>query len=100
MSPFARPSAAAPTISSPLASSSSRSLGLNRPTPTRNESFARSRPLRPFPSIANSLSHPSSKSSGLSAPGKKPVKLIEPPKRFQGGSFTLNLTQAELSRQD
>jgi hypothetical protein len=36
--------------------------------------------------------------SSAAAPGKKPVKMIQPPAN-QRESFVLNLTQAELSRQ-
>ncbi|KAI0252630.1 hypothetical protein BJV78DRAFT_1124354 [Lactifluus subvellereus] len=84
-----------PLVSSPLASPTlpsrqppARSLA------TRKPSFPASRPLRPFPSITT---------SSVNAPRgttKKPVKIIEPPKNYSGGCFVLNLTQAELSRQD
>ncbi|TFK57462.1 hypothetical protein OE88DRAFT_1730827 [Heliocybe sulcata] len=94
-SPF-NPFRAAPSTSSPLARSSPVPISpFQRPTPTRNVSFARSRPLRPFASVANSLpqAQPGQKGS------KGAPKLIEPPKKFSG-TFSLNLTQAELSRQD
>ncbi|KAL6304203.1 hypothetical protein BKA93DRAFT_784345 [Sparassis latifolia] len=85
-----------PHVSSPLAAT-----GAVRPQSTRKISntpaFPVSRPLRPFPSIASSLSGGAHRSSG--APGKKPIKIIEPPPDFKG-AFVLNLTQAELSRQD
>ncbi|KAJ7666454.1 hypothetical protein B0H17DRAFT_890686, partial [Mycena rosella] len=59
-----------------------------RITPQRAYSFPTSRALRPFPSIV----------SAAPAPGKKPVKMIQPPAN-QRESFDLNLTQAEFSRQ-
>ncbi|KAH9947667.1 hypothetical protein B0H21DRAFT_315764 [Amylocystis lapponica] len=94
-SPF-NPAAVRPHVPSPLASN-----GLSRPAPTRSMSYApsfpTSRPLRPFPSVANTLSGAVRPSHG--APSKKPVKIIEPPANFKG-AFVLNLTQAELSRQD
>ncbi|KAA1468569.1 hypothetical protein DENSPDRAFT_742888, partial [Dentipellis sp. KUC8613] len=88
---------ARPMVSSPLASSSSSqpAKAPTRPFPQRATSFPSSQPLRPFPSIAQRLAVP--------APGRKAtkgVKLIEPPKNYSGGTFVLNLTQAELSRQD
>ncbi|KAF8213438.1 hypothetical protein K438DRAFT_1093874 [Mycena galopus ATCC 62051] len=82
-----------PTVSSPLAnptqSHSSSGPAAARMTPQRTYSFPRSSALRPFPAI-----------SAATAPGgaKKPVKMIQPPAN-QRASFTLNLTQAELSRQ-
>ncbi|KAG6837028.1 hypothetical protein H0H93_015891 [Arthromyces matolae] len=81
-----------PSISSPLANSSrTPPSAAQRITPQRTPSFPTSRALRPFPSVSNTL-HPT--------PGKKPpVKIIEPPKNYQG-TFVLNLTQAEFSRQD
>ncbi|EMD41729.1 hypothetical protein CERSUDRAFT_79369 [Gelatoporia subvermispora B] len=89
------PAAARPYVSSPLASNSCA-----RPAHARTSScapsFPVSRPLRPFPSIANVSGLPQRAGS---AAGKKPVKIIEPPAGFKG-AFTLNLTQAELSRQD
>ncbi|KZT19370.1 hypothetical protein NEOLEDRAFT_1077915 [Neolentinus lepideus HHB14362 ss-1] len=95
-SPF-NPLRGTPSVSSPLARSSPVPVSpFQRPTPIRHASFARSRPLRPFPSVANSLSQP--KSGGQNG-GKGSPKLIEPPKKFFG-TFSLNLTQAELSRQD
>ncbi|KIM84536.1 hypothetical protein PILCRDRAFT_818105 [Piloderma croceum F 1598] len=88
-------------VSSPLASSPSRKLSItipaSRPQPARNPSFPPSRPLRPFASIAQSIAPPKRGSPMLNA--KKPVKLIEQPKNHKG-TFLLNLTQAELSRQD
>ncbi|EPQ60950.1 hypothetical protein GLOTRDRAFT_53559 [Gloeophyllum trabeum ATCC 11539] len=94
-SPF-NPMRTSPSLPSPLARLPQGPLGPhNRPTPSRNMTFARSRPLRPFPSVAGALSQPKTGQSGL----KGAVKLIEPSKKFQG-TFTLNLTQAELSRQD
>ena len=82
-SPF-NPTASRPRVSSPLAASAQP-----RAPAARAHSFPTSRPLRPFPSLAV----PSSK------PARKPVKIIEPPANFKG-AFVLNLTQAELSRQD
>ncbi|KAI0670142.1 hypothetical protein C8Q78DRAFT_1080037 [Trametes maxima] len=84
-SPF-NPVASRPRVSSPLAASAQP-----RPVPSRQHSFPTSRPLRPFPSIAASSTPQKS--------ARKPVKLIEPPANFKG-AFVLNLTQAELSRQD
>ncbi|KAL4243073.1 hypothetical protein ABKN59_001011 [Abortiporus biennis] len=94
--PVATYSAARPLVSSPLAASAQAS----RPLPKRNLSFApafpTSKPLRPFASIANATTPSlSSRSNGA----KKPTKMIEPPKNFRG-EFVLNLTPAELSRQD
>ncbi|KAI0768526.1 hypothetical protein BD413DRAFT_127284 [Trametes elegans] len=83
-SPF-NPSAARPRVSSPLAASAQP-----RSVSSRPHAFPTSRPLRPFPSIA--VNH--AKSSA-----RKPVKMIEPPANFKT-AFVLNLTQAELSRQD
>ncbi|KAI9066653.1 hypothetical protein FKP32DRAFT_1609881 [Trametes sanguinea] len=80
------PAATRPRVSSPLAATAQP-----RPVPSRNHSFPTSRPLRPFPSIALSTTAKSS--------SRKPVKMIEPPANFKG-AFVLNLTQAELSRQD
>ena len=62
----------------------------------RNSHFPASRALRPFASIAQALQQPNTLSSQNRKP---PVKLIEPPKN-QKATFLLNLTQAELSRQD
>ncbi|KAI0639164.1 hypothetical protein C8Q77DRAFT_1152161 [Trametes polyzona] len=76
---------ARPRVSSPLAASAQP-----RPVPSRTHSFPTSRPLRPFPSIVTNNAKSSS---------RKPVKMIEPPANFKG-AFVLNLTQAELSRQD
>jgi hypothetical protein len=86
-----------PAISSPLATSS-RGIGTatQRVIPRRNASFPTSRALRPFPTISRSFQ----KSDDTSTPlNKKTVKLIEPPKDVKG-TFLLDLTQAELSRQD
>ncbi|KAI0336067.1 hypothetical protein GY45DRAFT_1316112 [Cubamyces sp. BRFM 1775] len=83
-SPF-NPTASRPRVSSPLAASAQ-----SRPVSSRTHSFPTSRPLRPFPSLAVNTSKASS---------RKPVKIIEPPANFKG-AFVLNLTQAELSRQD
>lgn len=83
------PISSKPSISSPLAASSSP-----RPLHQRTNSspaFPTSRPLRPFPSINTSISK-----RGAAA---KPVKIIEPPKNFRG-EWVLNLTQAEFGRQD
>ncbi|KAI0359154.1 hypothetical protein OH77DRAFT_1420706 [Trametes cingulata] len=85
-SPF-NPTATRPRVSSPLAAAVQP-----RPASTRPHAFPTSRPLRPFPSIAAGTN--STKSSA-----RKPVKMIEPPANFKG-AFVLNLTQAELSRQD
>ncbi|KAF5382951.1 hypothetical protein D9757_006287 [Collybiopsis confluens] len=85
-----------PFASSPLAGVPQRTGSPARPgTARRNPSFPPSRALRPFPSIANTL-RPTPTSSGSN---KKPIKLIQPPLN-QPCVFTLNLTQAELSRQD
>ncbi|KAJ7893471.1 hypothetical protein B0H14DRAFT_3427535 [Mycena olivaceomarginata] len=54
----------------------------------RAHSFPRSSALRPFPSVVSA-----------SGAGKKPVKMIQPPVN-QRGWFVLNLTQAELGRQE
>ncbi|THH06439.1 hypothetical protein EW146_g9608 [Bondarzewia mesenterica] len=86
---------AVPAISSPLASSPSSSPTNGLPRPKRTSYFPTSRPLRPFPSIAQSLAP-----SGNRPGAKKPIKLIEPPKNYFGNTVVLNLTQAELSRQD
>ncbi|KAF8078349.1 hypothetical protein FPV67DRAFT_1404622 [Lyophyllum atratum] len=81
-----------PTISSPLANPSHNTrTAAQRIIPRRNVSFPPSRALRPFPTVSHAL-HP--------APGKKPsVKIIEPPQN-QKGTFVLDLTQAEFSRQE
>lgn len=79
-----------PLVSSPLADSTHKRPVAQRIIPQRNSSFPTSRALRPFPSVSNTL-HPT--------PGKPPVKLIEPPQNYQG-TFLLDLTQAEFSRQD
>ncbi|KAI0271555.1 hypothetical protein BC834DRAFT_817962 [Gloeopeniophorella convolvens] len=84
-----RPLVSSP-LASPLASPTAPTRQPSRPLPTRKPSFPTSRPLRPFASIA----------PAAPGTGKKPVKIIEPPKNFSGGCFVLNLTQAELSRQD
>ncbi|KAM5538260.1 hypothetical protein V8D89_008147 [Ganoderma adspersum] len=82
-SPF-NPVASRPRVSSPLAvSAQSKSVS------SRTHAFPTSRPLRPFPSVVAKSSNPA----------RKPVKIIEPPANFKG-AFVLNLTQAELSRQD
>ncbi|KAH9853152.1 hypothetical protein C2E23DRAFT_885130 [Lenzites betulinus] len=76
---------ARPRVSSPLAAAAQP-----RALPARtHHAFPTSRPLRPFPSTAV---------KAHAAP-RKPVKIIEPPANFKG-AFVLNLTQAELSRQD
>ncbi|KAJ3482062.1 hypothetical protein NLI96_g7225 [Meripilus lineatus] len=89
---------ARPVVSSPLASNASA-----RPIPKRNISYApafpTSRPLRPFASIANATIPSLPLRSSKAASGKKPIKIIEPPKGFRG-EFVLNLTQAELRRED
>ncbi|KAF9459466.1 hypothetical protein BDZ94DRAFT_1284399 [Collybia nuda] len=83
-----------PTISSPLAdSSNSGRTTTPRIIPRRNISFPSSRALRPFPTISHAL-QPSS-----SANKKSSIKIIEPPKNHNG-TFLLNLTQAEFSRQE
>ncbi|KAJ3568970.1 hypothetical protein NP233_g5362 [Leucocoprinus birnbaumii] len=82
-----------PVVSSPLAGNSSSAhtqTAGQRILPRRNPSFPSSRALRPFPSIAQSL-QPSNT--------KKAVKIIEAPKN-QKSMFMLDLTQAELSRQE
>ncbi|KAI0307560.1 hypothetical protein B0F90DRAFT_1621367 [Multifurca ochricompacta] len=83
-----------PIVSSPLASPISPSRPSARPLSLRKPSFPASRPLRPFPSITTTSMN------GTRGTNKKPVKIIEPPKNYSGGCFVLNLTQAELSRQD
>lgn len=97
-SPFNSPRSTS-FVSSPLASSPSHKLSIaiptSRPQPARNPSFPPSRPLRPFASIAQSIAPP----KRGTPTSKKPVKLIEQPKNHKG-TFLLNLTQAELSRQD
>ncbi|KAJ6604309.1 hypothetical protein DFH09DRAFT_898504, partial [Mycena vulgaris] len=81
--------ASRPSVSSPLAGQTHTSgPAATRITPQRTYSFPTSRALRPFPSIA----------PAAPAPGKKPVKMIQPPAN-QRESFVLNLTQAEFSRQ-
>ncbi|KAH9043761.1 hypothetical protein EDB84DRAFT_673436 [Lactarius hengduanensis] len=80
-----------PLVSSPLASPISPTLQSSRPQSIRKPLFPASRPLRPFPSVMT---------SGIRTATKKPIKIIEPPKNYHGGCFVLNLTQAELSRQD
>ncbi|KAI1797651.1 hypothetical protein LXA43DRAFT_258971 [Ganoderma leucocontextum] len=82
-SPF-NPAASRPRVSSPLAMSAQ-----SKPVSSRTHAFPTSRPLRPFPSLAAKPSNPA----------RKPVKIIQPPANFKG-AFVLNLTQAELSRQD
>ncbi|KAJ7225850.1 hypothetical protein GGX14DRAFT_349486, partial [Mycena pura] len=69
-----------PAVSSPLADHTAPAT--TRVTPLRAYSFPTSSPLRPFLSVA---------------PGKKPVKIIQPPANHSV-SFELNLTQAELGR--
>ncbi|KAJ7919097.1 hypothetical protein B0H13DRAFT_1990412 [Mycena leptocephala] len=76
-----------PYVSSPLAQQAPTSGPAARVTPQRTYSFPTSRGLSPFPTM-----------SSAAAPGKKPVKMIQPPAN-QRESFVLNLTQAELSRQ-
>ncbi|TFY75390.1 hypothetical protein EWM64_g8623 [Hericium alpestre] len=87
-----------PAISSPLANPSPQSKPSFQPLPKRAGSFPASQRLRPFPSIAQTLSPASP--AGRDVKAKKGPKLIEPPKGYAGGTFVLNLTQAELSRQD
>ena len=84
-----------PLVSSPLASPTSPSRQAARTLPIRKSSFPASRPLRPFPSITTAAVV-----NGTRGATKKPVKIIEPPKNYSGGCFVLNLTQAELSRQE
>ncbi|KAI0076241.1 hypothetical protein K474DRAFT_1598329, partial [Panus rudis PR-1116 ss-1] len=84
-----------PTVSSPLASTAPPTRIVPKRQLSNAPAFPTSRPLRPFPSINTSIKGISSSGS---AP-KKPTKIIEPPKNFRG-QFVLNLTQAELSRQD
>ncbi|KAF8740679.1 hypothetical protein AX14_007810 [Amanita brunnescens Koide BX004] len=88
-----------PMISSPLAAAPESSR-TTRSSPTaaqrRNSHFPASRALRPFASISQVLQQPKT----ISPQNQKPaVKLIEPPKNHKA-TFLLNLTQAELSRQD
>jgi len=83
-----------PTVSSPLAGNASpmhTQTTAQLIAPRRNPSFPSSRALRPFPSIAQSLRP--------SCNDKKAIKIIEAPKHQQS-MFVLDLTQAELSRQD
>ncbi|PFH46995.1 hypothetical protein AMATHDRAFT_153265, partial [Amanita thiersii Skay4041] len=86
-----------PMISSPLAAAAADASRASRATPLvtpqRPTHFQSSRALRPFPSIAHVLKQSNAKSAQSS------VKLIEPPKN-QKGTFLLDLTPAELSRQD
>ncbi|KAG5719322.1 hypothetical protein E4T56_gene13268 [Termitomyces sp. T112] len=80
-----------PVISSPLADSTHKHpIAAHRIIPQRTSSFPTSRALRPFPSVSNTL---------RPTPGVPPVKLIEPPQNYKG-TFLLDLTQAEFSRQD
>ncbi|KAJ7190396.1 hypothetical protein GGX14DRAFT_483194 [Mycena pura] len=82
--------ASRPAVSSPLAGQTythPTGPATTRVTPQRTYSFPPSRALRPFPSLAPA-----------SAPGRKPVKMIQPPAN-QRASFELDLTQAEFSRQ-
>ncbi|KII93647.1 hypothetical protein PLICRDRAFT_35879 [Plicaturopsis crispa FD-325 SS-3] len=90
--PHARP---VPSVSSPLASSPA--VPSSRTAPKRNSPFPSSRPLRPFASISNAFATPNS--SSKKPTNGKAVKMIEPPKNHRG-TFVLNLTQAEFSRQD
>ncbi|KAI0067844.1 hypothetical protein BV25DRAFT_875782 [Artomyces pyxidatus] len=98
-------SAPRPFVSSPLASSGPVSSAATAQPRQHRAPFPASRPLRPFASIANSFtpvssSSPHPRDAQRSTPKKgKPVKLIQPPKNYPG-TFVLNLTQAELSRQD
>ncbi|EIN13602.1 hypothetical protein PUNSTDRAFT_58731 [Punctularia strigosozonata HHB-11173 SS5] len=107
---FSAPKSSTPNVSSPLASVRPVAPGASsRPNPSRKSSFPTSRPLRPFASIAQSLANAPSvpRCSSLDsaeprktvATGGTPIKLIEPPKGFEG-CFLLNLTQAEFSRRD
>ena len=94
--------ASRPAVSSPLAGPASVDgvrAHAARPQPKRNLSitpvhFPTSRPLRPFASVAGALAPLSP-----TAAQRKPTKIIEPPKNFKS-EFVLNLTQAELGRQD
>lgn len=83
-----------PSVSSPLANARDMARP-QRPTTKRTITlpplFPTSRPLRPFASVANAMSPTS--------PTGKATKIIQPPKNFKS-EFVLNLTQAELSRQD
>ncbi|KAG6911755.1 hypothetical protein DXG01_000001 [Tephrocybe rancida] len=81
-----------PLISSPLADAShNHQVATQRIVPQRSASFPTSRALRPFPTVSHAL---------RPTPGKKPpVKIIEPPQNYKG-TFLLDLTQAEFSRQD
>ncbi|KAI0047977.1 hypothetical protein FA95DRAFT_1558511 [Auriscalpium vulgare] len=96
-----------PLVSSPLASSSLAPSRADRqaraPPPHPRVAFPASRPLRPFASIANAFTpaqQPAAhKAAGKPAGAKKGVKLIQPSKNYSG-TFVLNLTQAELGRQD
>ncbi|PSR71275.1 hypothetical protein PHLCEN_2v12789 [Hermanssonia centrifuga] len=68
--------------------------------PSTGHLFPTSRPIRPFASIANSVTRTSlNGGSNMNGTARKPVKIIEPSKKFKS-EFVLNLTQAELSRQD
>ena len=66
----------------------------------RGPAFPTSRPIRPFASIATTLQAGVATVSAAGKIEKKPIKIIEPPEGFKSGYFVLNLTQAELSRQD
>ncbi|KAF8350234.1 hypothetical protein F5887DRAFT_1279487 [Amanita rubescens] len=87
-----------PMIPSPLAAASESSR-TTRSSPIvaqrRTPHFPASRALRPFASISQVLQPKTTASQDK----KPPVKLIEAPKN-QKATFLLNLTQAELSRQD
>ncbi|KAJ7597698.1 hypothetical protein C8J56DRAFT_818391 [Mycena floridula] len=84
-----------PVVSSPLAASSQSTNSSQRIPPRRNASFPSSRGIRPFASISNALQPLASNKSQK----HKAVKLIVPP-AHQQGTFVLNLTQAEFSRQN
>ncbi|KAI0034934.1 hypothetical protein K488DRAFT_28329, partial [Vararia minispora EC-137] len=98
------PRVSSPLATSPLADASSArpvqrgaATATSFPRPAQRQSqrasFPTSRPLRPFASISHITT------SSDKGKASKPVKLIEPPANHRA-QFTLNLTQAELGRQD
>ncbi|KAK7058283.1 hypothetical protein VNI00_001914 [Paramarasmius palmivorus] len=80
-----------PTISSPLADSA-KGAAAKKMLPKRNSSFPSSQALRPFPTVSAAF-------RPQNQPGKKPMKIIEPPANHRS-TFVLDLSQAEFSRQD
>ncbi|KAF7794128.1 hypothetical protein EIP86_005259 [Pleurotus ostreatoroseus] len=88
---------AARVQSRPAMPTHAKHLPLSSQAATPAHMFPTSRPLRPFPSIASTM--PRSVPSAGGAQGRKATKIIEPPKNFKT-EFVLDLTQAELGRQD